>query len=569
MKRSGFAFCLLMFAIMLIVGSAKAQTTEFTYQGSLQNSSAPANGNFDFEFLLFDAASGGAQIGSTLTRSSVAVANGTFAVKLDFGSQFPGSSRFLEIHVRPTGGGAYTPLAPRQPVSNSPYAVRSLNAASADTATNATNAVNATNAATATNATQLGGVAANQYVLTGDARLSDARQPTAGSTSYIQNDTGQQASSNFNISGNGTAGGTLSANILNATTQFNIGGNRVLSIPGSSNLFAGVDSGLVNTTGINNTFVGQGAGRFTDTGSRNIFIGVRVGSTNTTGSNNTVIGDGADVRFGNLTNATAVGSGAVVSQSNSLVLGRNNINVGIGSNAPIFKLHVVGENVRVEGNDLNVLPRFSLYFTGGVADSGKWQNYATNGALRFGAVNDAENLETIWLNVVRTGLAVSRIEFLSAPVSIGTLGSVGGTALCRNLSNEISTCSSSLRYKTNLIPYTSGLSVVNRLSPISFDWKAGGRRDFGFGAEDVEKIDPLLVTYNDKGQVEGVKYDRVGVVLVNAVKEQQAQIEAQQAQIEEQNARIEAQQRQIELLMKIVCSQKKNAVVCRDTAAPK
>jgi hypothetical protein len=34
-------------------------------------------------------------------------------------------------------------------------------------------------------------------------------------------------------------------------------------------------------------------------------------------------------------------------------------------------------------------------------------------------------------------------------------------------------------------------------------------------------------TLNNDGQVEGVKYDRVGVVLINAVKEQQAQIEAQ------------------------------------------
>ena len=34
-----------------------------------------------------------------------------------------------------------------------------------------------------------------------------------------------------------------------------------------------------------------------------------------------------------------------------------------------------------------------------------------------------------------------------------------------------------------------------------------------------------------KGEIEGVKYDRVGVVLINAVKEQQAQIEQQRSQI--------------------------------------
>ncbi len=56
--------------------------------------------------------------------------------------------------------------------------------------------------------------------------------------------------------------------------------------------------------------------------------------------------------------------------------------------------------------------------------------------------------------------------------------------------------------------------------------------DLGLGAEDVAAIEPLLVTYNDKGQVEGVKYDRIGVVLINAVREQQAQIESQKADIE-------------------------------------
>jgi len=68
MKRSGLSMCLLLIAAAVMAGSVRAQTTEFTYQGSLQNSSAPANGNFDFEFLLFDAASGGTQFGSTLTR---------------------------------------------------------------------------------------------------------------------------------------------------------------------------------------------------------------------------------------------------------------------------------------------------------------------------------------------------------------------------------------------------------------------------------------------------------------------------------------------------------------------
>jgi len=82
----------------------------------------------------------------------------------------------------------------------------------------------------ANNAQQLAGVAASQYVKTDDSRLSDARDPKAGNSSYVQNSISQQPATNFNISGNGTAGGALSANAVNAATQYNLGGQKILSL---------------------------------------------------------------------------------------------------------------------------------------------------------------------------------------------------------------------------------------------------------------------------------------------------------------------------------------------------
>src|SRR6185503_14588584 len=96
---------LMLFVVVAFFSSeTRAQTTEFVYQGSLKNGGVPANGNFDFEFLLYDALSGGNQMGATLPRNGVAVDTGMFAVKLDFGGQFPGANRFLEIRVRQSGG---------------------------------------------------------------------------------------------------------------------------------------------------------------------------------------------------------------------------------------------------------------------------------------------------------------------------------------------------------------------------------------------------------------------------------------------------------------------------------
>jgi hypothetical protein len=114
-----------------------------------------------------------------------------------------------------------------------------------------------------------------------------------------------------------------------------------------------------------------------------------------------------------------------------------------------------------------------------------------------------------------------------------------------------------LRYKTNIAPFNFGLNLVNKLKPITFDWKEGGMADLGLGAEDVAAIEPLLVNYNKDGQVEGVKYDRIGVVLLNAVKEQQQQIQTQQKQINEQ-------QKIIDGLRGLLCSQNRKAEICKE-----
>ena len=80
--------------------------------------------------------------------------------------------------------------------------------------------------------------------------------------------------------------------------------------------------------------------------------------------------------------------------------------------------------------------------------------------------------------------------------------------------------------------------------------------DLGFGAEDVARVNELLVIRNDKGEVEGVKYDRISAVLVNAIKEQQAQIETQNQQIKQQRLRING-------LGQLICSQSKKTGLCR------
>src|SRR5205085_7644130 len=66
--------------------AAIAQTplgTAFTYQAQLKSNASPASGAFDFRFLLFDAPTGGAQIGPALCMDNSSVSNGLFTVSLD------------------------------------------------------------------------------------------------------------------------------------------------------------------------------------------------------------------------------------------------------------------------------------------------------------------------------------------------------------------------------------------------------------------------------------------------------------------------------------------------------
>ena len=816
--------------LMLFVAArfACGQGTAFSYQGKLTVGGVPANGNYDLQFALFDNLSGGTQIGSTLSRSNTVVSNGVFTVQLDYGANaFPGEDRFLDISVRPTGVGTFTTLAPRQQISSTPYAIRSITSGQADSAT------------TATNATQLGGVAANQYVLTGDSRLSDARAPTAGSGNYIQNTNTEQPGANFNISGNGTASGTLSANVVNATTQYNVDGQRVLNAStgngsvflgfsagsastagvfnsvfgtnagqattgegnsffgagsgqvnqsgswssffgfqaglnnktnansffgyqagrnntdgfansffgfqagfsnstghnnsffgnaagvfnttgfsnsffgtsagantkdGSSNAFFGTAAGASNTTaccnsffganaglstttgqgnsffgggagqlnvtgerstfigfqaGFNNTanensffgyqagynngtgvqnsffgtraeinntgsnanvnsffgyeaglnnqggansffgvwagknntigetnsFFGRSAGVFNTEGSRNSYFGYLAGSSNTTGqdnafvgyeagqnnsvgSNNTILGASANVGDNNLNFATAIGSNAVVSASDAIVLGKAaGTYDGVARPADEVQIpgHVTAAGIAGTGSTGN-----GVYGStnAGFGRAGVYGvSTGVDGAGTYGEDNGGPNAVGIRGKSDNgyAGYFDGKVH-VEGSFSVSNLGGGGATSLCRNAAHQFADCSSSLRYKTHIKSFRLGLNVIDRLQPITFNWKLGGMKDLGLAAEEVAKVEPLLVTYNDKGEIEGVKYSQLSAVFINAFKEQQAQIKAQQAKLSEQQRQLEAlkkKQQQFDALKELVCTDHPTATLCK------
>jgi hypothetical protein len=128
----------------LACAGSVAVAEPFVYQGQLKESGAPANGEYDFRFELYDAETGGTQLGATNAFGNLEVVDGVFHVDLDFGNfAFDGSDRWLRIQVRPgLNIGAYTELTPRTPMSKAPQAQIADEALFADHAITAESVLN-------------------------------------------------------------------------------------------------------------------------------------------------------------------------------------------------------------------------------------------------------------------------------------------------------------------------------------------------------------------------------------------------------------------------------------------
>lgn len=116
------------------------------------------------------------------------------------------------------------------------------------------------------------------------------------------------------------------------------------------------------------------------------------------------------------------------------------------------------------------------------------------------------------------GLVTMRLSSTGV-LQVAGLGSAGATTLCRNAGNQISSCSSSARYKHAVEDLTEGLALIEQLRPVAYRWNGSNEADIGLVAEEVALLDPRLVVYNEAGQVEGVKYERLSAVLAGAVQE--------------------------------------------------
>jgi hypothetical protein len=120
-------------------------------------------------------------------------------------------------------------------------------------------------------------------------------------------------------------------NLGNSTNTF-IGSEAGYHDLGDENVYVGWKSGFgtPGQSSVHNTFVGNVTGLNNQTGSNNTFLGIGSGWGNVSGHGNIAIGAGAGFTSGALQNTIAIGQGSQGTTTNSMILGDNTVNVGIG-----------------------------------------------------------------------------------------------------------------------------------------------------------------------------------------------------------------------------------------------
>lgn len=196
---------------------------------------------------------------------------------------------------------------------------------------------------------------------------------------------------------------------------------------------------------------------------------------------------------------------------------------GIGTSTPVNKFEVVTTSADPASSGATANGNLRL----GPATGSHVMDFGLSSSSTFG-----------WLQM-RSKLAYGTFYNLAINPNGGFVGIGTSTPTARLqvagdiIANSIAG-SSDARFKTNITPILHPLAKVLQLRGVNFDWDQkqfpqrsfSSQRALGFIAQEVEKVVPEVV--QTEQTVEGyksVQYDKVVALLVEAIKEQQRQID--------------------------------------------
>jgi hypothetical protein len=116
-----------------------------------------------------------------------------------------------------------------------------------------------------------------------------------------------------------------------------------------------------------------------------------------------------------------------------------------------------------------------------------------------------------------------------ATVIAGIISSkITGSAVYVTTTGRLGVLASSERFKTAIAPMGSDTAKLVQLRPVTFHLKTDpkGALQYGLIAEEVAKVYPELVIRDEKGRIDGVRYDELAPMLLNEVQQQRTQMAA-------------------------------------------
>jgi hypothetical protein len=292
-----------------------------------------------------------------------------------------------------------------------------------------------------------------------------------------------------------------------------------------------------------NTFLGNDALSSTTTGAENTATGNSALFHNTEGSNNTASGSGA--LTGNTTGSdnTAIGASALsrntTANSNTATGG-----IALGFNTTGYRNTAIGfaalyRNTTGHGNTGIGFQALSQGRVG-----------SNNVALGFNAgsnLTDGSGNVCIGYNVLGVGGESNTTRISNIYSSVASARPV-----YVNSDGKLGALVSSQRFKQEIKPMDKASTAILGLKPVSFRYKKeiepNGGIMFGLIAEDVEKVAPDLVTRNDKGEPETVRYEAVNAMLLNEFLKEHRKVEEQDRRIEERGRAIVQHEAEIRAL---------------------
>ncbi len=363
------------------------------------------------------------------------------------------------------------------------------------------------------------------------------------------------------------------------------------NIGGTSNTFLGFQTGYLNTSGNRNVFIGDNSGYSNTTGNFNTFIGTNSGVKNTVGNYSTFLGyqagrevqtigfntcigynSGAGGATGNNRAFLGYSSGATSTGDDNTYLGAE---AGYYSDAGAGNVYIGTGAGRVATGSNNILiGKFTGYSAKGssnvlIGPGAGWNLQRSNiliidnssdtlTPLIYGEFNNKKlRFEA------NVGINADPANAVSLYVDAGSNTYAG--YFNGNVHTTGNYTSSDIRWKKNIRTIDNSLNRILNLRGVYYDWRVDEFPDKGFSkekqigviAQEVEKVLPELVNTDNDGY-KAVAYDKLTAVLIEAVKEQQKQIEllknenkelsSQVADLSEVNTKLSLQTKELDEL---------------------